>query len=90
MGLNDLENLKTEPRMLHEVPKMSKKITINGEKRKIEAATVVDLLITESINPTAKFVAVAINGSVIPRQSWSVTKVKTGDSVEIVQPAPGG
>ena len=76
--------------MLHEVPKMSKKITINGEKRKIEAATVVDLLITESINPTAKFVAVAINGSVIPRQSWSVTKVKTGDSVEIVQPAPGG
>jgi len=90
LGLNDLENLKTEPRMLHEVPKMSKKITINGEKRKIEAATVVDLLITESINPTAKFVAVAINGSVIPRQSWSVTKVKTGDSVEIVQPAPGG
>ena len=90
MGLNDLENLKTEPRMLHEVPKMSKKITINGEKRKIEAATVVDLLMTESINPTAKFVAVAINGSVIPRQSWSVTKVKTGDSVEIVQPAPGG
>ena len=90
MGLNDLENLKTEPRMLHEVPKMSKKITINGEKRKIEAATVVDLLMTESINPTAKFVAVAINGSVIPRQSWSVTKVKTGDSVEIVQLAPGG
>ena len=90
MGLNDLENLRTEPRMLHEVPKMSKKITINGEKRKIEAATVVDLLMTESINPTAKFVAVAINGSVVPRQSWSVTKVKTGDSVEIVQPAPGG
>ncbi len=90
MGLNDSEKLKTEPRMLHEVPKMSKKITINGEKRKIEAATVVDLLMTESINPTAKFVAVAINGSVIPRQSWSVTKVKTGDSVEIVQPAPGG
>ena len=90
MGLNDLEKLKTEPRMLHEVPKMSKKITINGEKRKIEAATVVDLLMTESINTSAKFVAVAINGSVIPRQSWSVTKVKTGDSVEIVQPAPGG
>ena len=90
MGLNDLENLRTEPRMLHEVRKMSKKITINGEKRKIEAATVVDLLMTESINPTAKFVAVAINGSVVPRQSWSVTKVKTGDSVEIVQPAPGG
>ena len=90
MGLNDLENLRTEPRMLHEVPKMSKKITINGEKRKIEAATVVHLLMTESINPTAKFVAVAINGSVIPRQSWSVTKIKTGDSVEIVQPAPGG
>jgi len=90
LGLRDLKNPKAKPRMLHEVPKMSKKITINGEQREIQAATVVDLLMTESVNPTAKFVAVAINGSVIPRQSWSATKVKTGDTVEIVQPAPGG
>lgn len=90
MGLNDLEKLKTKPRMLDEVPRMNKKITINGEQRTVKAATLVDLLKTESINPSAKFVAVAINGSVIPRPSWSITKVKTGDSVEIVQPAPGG
>ena len=90
MGLNDLEKLKTKPRMLDEVPRMNKKITINGEQRTVRAATLVDLLKTESINPSAKFVAVAINGSVIPRPSWSITKVKTGDSVEIVQPAPGG
>ena len=90
MGLNDLEKLKTKPRMLHEVPRMNKKITINGEQRTVKAATLVDLLKTESITPSAKFVAVAINGSVIPRPSWSITKVKTGDSVEIVQPAPGG
>ena len=68
---------------------MNKEITINGEQRTVNASTLVDLLKTESINP-AKFVAVAINGSVIPRPSWSITKVETGDSVEIVQPAPGG
>mgnify|MGYP002879731534 FL=1 len=90
MGLNDSEKLKTKSRMLDEVPRMNKKITINGEQRTVRAATLVDLLKTESINPSAKFVAVAINGSVIPRPSWSITKVKTGDSVEIVQPAPGG
>lgn len=90
MGLNDSEKLKTKSRMLDEVPRMNKKITINGEQRTVKAATLVDLLKTESINPSAKFVAVAINGSVIPRPSWSITKVKTGDSVEIVQPAPGG
>ena len=90
MGLNDLEKLKTKPRMLDEVPRMNKKITINGEQRTVNASTLVDLLKTESINPSAKFVAVAINGSVIPRPSWSITKVETGDSVEIVQPAPGG
>lgn len=69
---------------------MNKEITINGEQRTVSASTLVDLLKTESINPSAKFVAVAINGSVIPRPSWSITKVETGDSVEIVQPAPGG
>ena len=90
MGLNDSEKLKTKSRMLDEVPRMNKKITINGEQRTVRAATLVDLLKTESINPSAKFVAVAINGSVIPRPSWSITKVKTGDSIEIVQPAPGG
>ena len=76
--------------MLDEVPRMNKKITINGEQRTVKAATLVDLLKTESINPSAKFVAVAINGSVIARPSWSITKVKTGDSIEIVHPAPGG
>ena len=90
LGLSALENPKTKPRMLHKVPRMNKKVTINGEQRTVKAATLVDLLKTESVNPSAKFVAVAVNGSVIPRPSWSLTKVKTGDSVEIVQPAPGG
>lgn len=69
---------------------MNKEITINGEQRTVNASTLVDLLKIETINPSAKFVAVAINGSVIPRPSWSITKVENGDSVEIVQPAPGG
>ena len=68
---------------------MVRKMIINGEPKTIQATTLSELLMIESIDPAAKFIAVAINGSVIP-QSWSITQLKSGDSVEIVQPAPGG
>ena len=69
---------------------MVRKMIINGEPKTIQATTLSELLMIESIDPAAKFIAVAINGSVILRQSWSITQLKSGDSVEIVQPAPGG
>jgi len=65
-------------------------IRINGEPKRIQAATVHELLRAEDIDPTARFVAVAINGVVIPRGQWDSETVKEGDDVEIVRPAPGG
>ncbi len=65
-------------------------IRINGEDKRIKAATVHDLLRAEDIDPGARFVAVAINGVVIPRGQWDSETVKEGDDIEIVRPAPGG
>ncbi|HAA92359.1 MAG TPA: thiamine biosynthesis protein ThiS [Rhodospirillaceae bacterium] len=69
---------------------MGEMMTINGEKRAVAAATVIELLEAEAIDPTAKFVAVAVNGSVVPRRSWPDVSINPGDDIEIVHPAPGG
>jgi sulfur carrier protein len=69
---------------------MSDTIKINGEDRTIAASTVIELLAAEQVDSAAKFVAVAINGSVVPRRSWPDAQIKPGDDIEIVSPAPGG
>ena len=66
------------------------RIRINGEKKSLSVATVDDLLRAEAIDPAARFVAVAVNGVVIPRGQWNRHQVQDGDDIEIVRPAPGG
>ncbi len=65
-------------------------VRVNGEDRDVSAATVFDLLLAEDVDPKARFVAVAINGVVVPRGQWERAPVKDGDEIEIVTPAPGG
>jgi sulfur carrier protein len=65
-------------------------IRVNGEARDLSTATVFDLLMAEDVDPQARFVAVAINGVVVPRGRWEREPVKDGDEIEIVTPAPGG
>lgn len=65
-------------------------LRINGEDRVLDVATVDDLLRAEEIDPGARFVAVAINGVVVPRGRWDSAMVREGDDIEIVRPAPGG
>lgn len=66
------------------------RIRINGEKKTLAVTTVDDLLRAEAVDPAARFVAVAVNGVVIPRGDWDRHQVQDGDDVEIVRPAPGG
>jgi len=66
------------------------RIRINGERKSLDVSTVDELLRAEAVDPAARFVAVAINGEVIPRGRWDSERVKDGDDIEIVRPAPGG
>ncbi|MGE4219004.1 MAG: sulfur carrier protein ThiS [Alphaproteobacteria bacterium] len=73
---------------------MSETIRVNGETKPLAAlhagATIRDLLVAERIDPDARFVAVAVNGTVLPRRQWPSAAVAPGDDIEIVRPAPGG
>jgi sulfur carrier protein len=48
------------------------------------------LLHEKEIAPDARGVAVAINGTVVPRAAWSSTRLSAGDQVEIVRARQGG
>lgn len=64
-------------------------ITLNGKPREIESAmTVAALLAALAVSP--RQVAVAVNGEVVPRDTWDGVTVREGDSVEVVRAVGGG
>jgi len=65
-------------------------IRINGADEEIAASTVSELLAARGVDRAARFVAVAVNGSVVRRSEWPSTVLATGDNVEIVRPFSGG
>jgi sulfur carrier protein len=69
---------------------MSNLIRVNGQKQELTAATVVELLRATGIDPSGRFLAVAINGAVVPRRDWMTARIGAGDDIEIVRPMSGG
>jgi sulfur carrier protein len=65
-------------------------IRVNGEIERLSAATLTALLREKAIAPEAKGVAIAVNGTVVPRAAWPATKLSAGDQVEIVRARQGG
>ena len=69
---------------------MSLTIQINGSSHSTSATTVAEMM-AELLNdkPTG-FVAVAQNGTVVPKARWAETHLAEGDELEVVRPVPGG
>lgn len=65
-------------------------LKINGKEAELAARTVAELLAERGIDPEARFLAVAVNGSVVRRAEWPTAPLAAGDSVEIVRPFQGG
>jgi sulfur carrier protein len=65
-------------------------LTINGVDEPLGAPTVAALLADRDVAPNARGVAVALNGSVVPRTQWATTALRAGDVVEIVRAMQGG
>lgn len=64
-------------------------IILNGEPRELSAdQTVGDLLAELKLQP--KYLAVELNEQVLPRANFGVTRLQTGDRVEIVTLVGGG
>jgi sulfur carrier protein len=66
------------------------RLRVNGEEAEAAAATIAELLAARGIDPAARFLAVAVNGSVVRRAEWSRAALAAGDEVEIVRPLQGG
>jgi sulfur carrier protein len=64
-------------------------IRINGEGAPLTAFTLAELLAQKGV-ADGKGVAVALNGQIVRRQSWTETTLSPGDNVEIVQVRQGG
>jgi sulfur carrier protein len=67
---------------------MNEAIILNGYPVPLEHTTL-DQLVAARI-PETRRVAVALNGTVIPRGAWSETHLHAGDRVEIIKVTVGG
>jgi sulfur carrier protein len=66
------------------------RLRINGAEAEVAVATIAELLAEQGIDPTARFLAVAVNGAVVRRADWQMAALAAGDTVEIVRPFQGG
>jgi sulfur carrier protein len=65
-------------------------IRVNGRDVSLNAATIAGLLVEQAIDIDRRGIAVALNGSVIPRSAWGETALRPGDTIEIVRAMQGG
>jgi sulfur carrier protein len=66
------------------------RLRINGVEEEVAARTLAELLTARAIDPKARFLAIAVNGSVVRRSEWPSIPLSPGDNVEIVRPFSGG
>lgn len=64
------------------------KLKVNGETKNIDASTLYDVIASMGLEPSR--VAVELNGIIVPRAEFVGTKMKDGDSLEIVHFVGGG
>jgi sulfur carrier protein len=65
-------------------------IRVNGEDEVLAAQTLAALLEHKAVDGSQRGIAVALNGTVVPRSAWPQTPLRPGDSVEIVRARQGG
>lgn len=66
------------------------RLRVNGVEEEIAVATIADLLAERGIDPAARFIAVAVNGTLVRRAEWTLARLAAGDQIEIVRPFSGG
>jgi sulfur carrier protein len=65
------------------------KLTVNGDQRECPGGTTLAALVTALV-PSARGVAAAVNGEVVPRRAWPDTPLADGAVVEVVTAVQGG
>ncbi|WIM97156.1 sulfur carrier protein ThiS [Actinoplanes oblitus] len=65
------------------------RLTVNGRHQTRPESCSVAVLVAE-ITDAHRGVAVAVNGSVVPRSTWAQVDLADGDAVEVLTAAQGG
>ena len=65
-------------------------IRVNGQSEPLAAATLQALLAEKAVDTGQRGIAVALNGTVVPRAKWPQTRLHAGDTIEIVRARQGG
>ena len=66
-------------------------VSLNGSPTTLRAgATVADAVATVTTAPSGRGIAVAVNGTVVPRGDWGSARLHAGDKVEILTAVAGG
>ncbi|TWU56246.1 Sulfur carrier protein ThiS [Rubripirellula reticaptiva] len=64
-------------------------ITVNGTAVEIQTSMSVKQLL-ETVDVPPNYLAVEVNGDVVPREDYSATTVSDGDDIEVVTLVGGG
>jgi len=65
------------------------RLTVNGREHSAAPELSVEALV-ESLTAARRGVAVAVNGTVVPRSTWASVPLADGDAVEVLTAAQGG
>jgi sulfur carrier protein len=65
-------------------------ITINNKQVEVVAQEVLQQIVFDQMGEDPKGIAVAVNGQVIPKDSWTETKIKENDELLIIKATQGG
>ena len=65
-------------------------LRVNGRERELSASRVEELLHELGCPAERQGVAVALNGTVVPRSEWPSRPLRDGDEIEIVGAVQGG
>jgi sulfur carrier protein len=64
-------------------------LTVNGDAREVPPGTTLADLVAQLV-PSARGVAAALDGEVVPRRAWPGTPLADGAVVEVVTAVQGG
>ena len=67
------------------------RLIVNGEDTETETDITLEELVDKLLKSTSrKGIAVAVNETMVPRDSWGKRRLQGGDRVEIIRPLQGG
>jgi thiamine biosynthesis protein ThiS len=65
-------------------------VILNGKRISAGTDSLTEFLVEQGVDAARRFIAVAVNSVVVPRDEWPGLRLSDDDQIEIVQPMKGG